>query len=137
MPLGHRIFIPAWYAMMTSQSIETGSEPSHVQPSASRSLLPAVTILGVIALLCIGSRLAYAAEEERAIAGNQVAVTSAQPVDTPAVPQVETAKLRAGYPRNHEMWRYCPPDNAHPCVDLDIPGVTLPETVPEPENPPK
>ena len=110
-----------------------------MQASIGRSLLSAVTILGVIAMLCIGSRLARAAEDERMIAGNQVAATPAQPaqltqpVDTRAMPQGETAKLRAGYPRNHEMWRYCPPDNSHPCVDLDIPGVT----VPEPENSPK
>ena len=105
-----------------------------MQPSVNRSLLPAVTMLGVIAMLCIGSRLAHAVEDKRAVAGHQLAVTSAQPADTPAMPPLETAKLRAGYPRNHEMWRYCPPDNSHPCVDLDIPGVTVPETVPEFEN---
>lgn len=110
-----------------------------MQASIGRSRLSALTILGVIAMLCIGSPLARAAEDDGTIAGNQVAVTTVQatqltqPADAPALPQVETAKLRAGYPRNHEMWRYCPPDNSHPCVDLDIPGVT----VPEPENPPK
>jgi hypothetical protein len=34
---------------------------------------------------------------------------------------------RAGYATTREMWRYCPRDGSHPCVDLDIPGVTSPE----------
>jgi hypothetical protein len=43
----------------------------------------------------------------------------------PAIPSLEH---RAGYPTTREMWRYCPRDGSHPCVDLDIPGVTTPDT---------
>jgi hypothetical protein len=36
-------------------------------------------------------------------------------------------EINAGYPTTREKWRYCPRDGSHQCVDLDIPGVTIPE----------
>ena len=50
--------------------------------------------------------------------------------DTAAPAVVPVAALKqqhAGYPTTREKWRYCPRDGSHPCVDLDIPGVTEPD----------
>lgn len=41
-------------------------------------------------------------------------------VDAPAQPHT-------GYPTTREKWRYCPRDGSHQCVELDIPGVTVPD----------
>jgi hypothetical protein len=37
------------------------------------------------------------------------------------------APPHTGYPTTREMWRYCPRDGSHQCVELDIPGVTVPD----------
>jgi hypothetical protein len=48
---------------------------------------------------------------------------------TAAMTAAATASMQphAGYPTTREKWRYCPRDGSHQCVDLDIPGVTVPE----------
>jgi hypothetical protein len=59
---------------------------------------------------------------------DQRAPDAAAPAIPAVVPVAALKQHRAGYPTTREKWRYCPRDGSHPCVDLDIPGVTEPET---------
>jgi hypothetical protein len=94
----------------------------------SRFLLSVLIGPGIIAMLSITSLPARAADDNDPPSSNQLDATLKARHSTADTHQpVVVSNVRAGYPRNHEMWRYCPPDQSHPCVDLDIPGVTAPE----------
>jgi len=68
-----------------------------------------------------------------AVAAPLALVTTLQP---PAA--VSTApQSHAGYPTTREKWRYCPRDGSHQCVELDIPGVTVPDQAAAPADPEK
>jgi len=68
-----------------------------------------------------------------AVAAPSAPATALQPpAAVSAAPQTH-----AGYPTTREKWRYCPRDGSHPCVELDIPGVTVPDQATAPADPAK
>jgi len=78
------------------------------------------SVLGPLLLLAVPALAAPA--DPAPVAGTTAASTTSANNAAGATPQPHV-----GYPTTREMWRYCPRDGSHQCVELDIPGVTVPD----------
>ncbi|HVI87548.1 MAG TPA: hypothetical protein VM659_04550 [Dongiaceae bacterium] len=70
------------------------------------------------------------------LAAPVIAVPTAPTIGAPGAANA-SMQPHAGYPTTREKWRYCPRDGSHQCVELDIPGVTVPDQAAAPADPAK
>lgn len=130
-PLGLSLWLSA------SHVVNFGPIMRQIVPVHLTHNIALLAALSIAVLSLLGAQMALPVPALASPATRQPAAESmpaqrmpdaAAPVIPAVVPVAALKQHRAGYPTTREKWRYCPLDGSHPCVDLDIPGVTEPET---------